>query len=55
MRRLTLLFILFCTVAAFISASYGYYILVRSPGVEISIFEFITKAVEKVLRFLVKP
>ena len=55
MRRLTLLFALICVTFAFIAAGYGYHILVRSPGVDIGIFDFILKAVEKILRFLVKP
>ena len=54
MRRLYLAFGMFCLLLALIAALYGYYLIVRSPGVELSIMEFVERLVMKIARFIIK-
>lgn len=53
MRRIYLTFALFCLLAALFAAAYGYYILVRNPGLEIGVIEFIRKVLIKIAKFLI--
>lgn len=55
MRRLFIFIAMICSITAFLFTAYGYYILVRSPGSELGIIEFIVKALNKILRILIHP
>ena len=52
MRQFYLIFGLFCLCLAFFFAAYGYFILVRAPGMDIGIMEFFEKLAYKIGRFI---
>ncbi|AMO54998.1 hypothetical protein EZMO1_0772 [Endozoicomonas montiporae CL-33] len=54
MRRIYLFigFFFFCLALFF--AAYGYYLLIRAPGSDISAIEFIEKVISKIIRLMIK-
>ncbi|MGI9278459.1 MAG: hypothetical protein ACR2PX_02375 [Endozoicomonas sp.] len=53
MRRIYLTFCFICMIIAFIAVLYGYYIIIRMPGAELGLMEFIEKVILKVARFII--
>ncbi|WP_153301829.1 hypothetical protein [Endozoicomonas arenosclerae] len=53
MRRIYLTFCFICMIVALIAALYGYYIIIRMPGTELGIMEFLQKVILKVARFII--